>query len=216
MPSGGIGAFANILVQSFGFTTLQTQLLSMVQGTLLVIVMLSAVYLDRRYQQTTLAMLAGTVPAIAGTVVLLTVRDEGRASRIGLLLAYYAIYSFWACCALALSLVTRNVAGQTKKSTVIATNFVAWAAGNSVGPQTFQAADAPRYTIAFSTIMGCWVVLAVTVVLLRFYYKAQNRAKERASQGEGTHEGDGTTGFEDITDKVTPESSSCILLAKPC
>jgi hypothetical protein len=175
----------------------------MVMGGLLIIVMLSAVYIDRRYNQTTLAMLGGTIPAMAGTVVLLTVRNDGEASRVGLLLAYYSIYSFWACNSLALSLVTRNVAGQTKKATVIATNFISWAVGNAVGPQTFQATDAPRYFIAFSTMMASWVVLAITIIALRFYYKAQNRKKERASAGEPAGDGaNGASGFEDITDKV--------------
>jgi len=30
-------------------------------------------------------------------------------------------------------MISRNIAGQTKKSTIIATNFVAWAVGNSIG-----------------------------------------------------------------------------------
>lgn len=95
----------------------------MVSGVIQITAMLSAVWVDRRFHQTILAMMASVVPTIAGTIVLLTVPFE-RQKRVGLLFAYYIMISFWACSGLALSLVTRNVAGQTKKSVVIALNFV--------------------------------------------------------------------------------------------
>jgi hypothetical protein len=68
-----------------------------------------------------------------GTIIFMTVPNTGPASAKGLLIAYFSILSFWATSALVLSLLTRNVAGQTKKATVVATNFVGWCVGNSVG-----------------------------------------------------------------------------------
>jgi len=35
------------------------------------------------------------------------------------------------------SLISRNIAGQTKKSTALAMTFIAWAAGNMTAPQVF-------------------------------------------------------------------------------
>lgn len=75
--------------------------------------------------------------------------------------------SFWGCSGLALSLVTRNVAGQTKKSLVIASNFIWWAVGNSIGPQVFRSQDAPRYFLALAIIVACFVLLVVTLFALR-------------------------------------------------
>jgi hypothetical protein len=203
IPSGGIGTFSNILVKSFGFDVIQTILLTMVNGILMVIIMLSAAYIDRRYQRPTMAMLASTIPSIAATVVFLTVRIGDQSGRIGLLLSFYLIFSFWAASSLALSLLSRNVAGQTKKSTVLATNFVFWAVGNAIGPQIFISTDAPRYTIAFSITMACWVLLAITILLLRLYYKFQNQRKDRLIASDPSNN-QGTTilGFEDITDGV--------------
>jgi hypothetical protein len=64
----------------------------------------------------------------------MTVYDNGKRSReIGLLISYYITLSFWACATLGLSLVSRNIAGATKKSVCVAFNFVGWAAGNAVG-----------------------------------------------------------------------------------
>jgi hypothetical protein len=41
--------------------------------------------------------------------------------------------SFWAAQTLALSLLSRNIAGQTKKTVAVALNFIFWATGNAIG-----------------------------------------------------------------------------------
>jgi hypothetical protein len=203
LPSGGLGAFANIIIKSFGFTTWQTQLLQMVSGVIQIITMLSAVWVDKRFHQTILAMMASVVPTIAGTIVLLTVPFEVN-KRVGLLFAYYIMISFWACSGLALSLVTRNVAGQTKKSVVIAINFVFWATGNAIGPQVFRSQDAPRYFLALAIILGCFSLLEVTLFTLRTYYIWQNKRRDgKIARGEVVADVLFTQSFEDVTDRVS-------------
>jgi len=83
----------------------------------------------------------------------MTVQNHNDATRAGLLMSYYLVLSFWAAQTLSMTLITRNIAGQTKKSVVIAANFIAWSAGNAAGPQVFLPWDVPRYFIAFSTHM---------------------------------------------------------------
>lgn len=63
----------------------------------------------------------------------MTVKNTNNATEAGLLLSYYLCLSFWAAQNLGMSLLTRNVAGQTKKSVAVAMNFIAWAAGNAAG-----------------------------------------------------------------------------------
>jgi hypothetical protein len=63
----------------------------------------------------------------------MTVQNIDKATQIGLLISYYITLSFWSAQTLSLSLISRNIAGQTKKSTVVATNFVSWAVGNAIG-----------------------------------------------------------------------------------
>jgi hypothetical protein len=202
LPSSGLGAFSSLIVKGFGFEVLQTQLLAMVLGVLQITVMLTAVWVDRKTGQTILAMAASVIPSIAGTVVLMSVQRTSKANEVGLLLAYYVVISFWACAALALSLVTRNVAGQTKRATVIASNFVCWAAGNAVGPQVFRQQDEPRYFLAFSVQLACYCLLFILLFVLRAYYMYQNKIRDRR-MGEGEVVPDVTLahGFEDKTDK---------------
>lgn len=63
----------------------------------------------------------------------MTVKNTSKVTQVGLLLSYYIVLSFWAAQTLAMTLITRNVAGQTKKSVVVAMNFVCWASGNAIG-----------------------------------------------------------------------------------
>jgi len=48
---------------------------------------------------------------------------------------------------LSLSLVTSNIAGFTKKTTVISFIFIAYCVGNITEPQFFKSSEAPRYQV---------------------------------------------------------------------
>ena len=65
----------------------------------------------------------------------MTVVNTNTATEAGLLFSYYICLSFWAAQTLGMSMLTRNVGGETKKSVARAMNFIAWAAGNAAGPQ---------------------------------------------------------------------------------
>lgn len=67
----------------------------------------------------------------------MTVENTNTATEAGLLFSYYIVLSFWAAQGLGMSLLSRNVAGQTKKSVAVTMNFVAWAAGNAIGKVFF-------------------------------------------------------------------------------
>lgn len=73
----------------------------------------------------------------------MTVENTSTATEAGLLFSYYIVLSFWAAQGLGMSLLSRNVAGQTKKSVAVTMNFVAWAAGNAIG-KFFFFSSTPR------------------------------------------------------------------------
>lgn len=53
---GGLGVFSNIIIKSFGFTTLQTQLLNIAQGGVTIIVMVGSASLATWSHRTVLVM----------------------------------------------------------------------------------------------------------------------------------------------------------------
>ncbi|KAL4922796.1 major facilitator superfamily domain-containing protein [Aspergillus aurantiobrunneus] len=204
IPAGGIGAYANIIIKSFGYSTRETQLLTMVNGAVTTIALLASAYLDRKFQQTIYIMLASLVPSVICTSVLIGV-PFAPSRRVGLLIAYWAFYSFFTLTSLSLALLSRNVAGQTKKSVIIASNFVCWAAGNSIGPQVFRDRDAPRYYLAFSILLACFAIMVIVLCALRLWYAAHNRKRDaRIRTGEVVPDVNYTHAFEDVTDRENP------------
>ena len=73
-------------------------------------------------------------PAIAGSAVIYAIKPT-PSTRVGLLIAFYCTQFILAEGNLIFSLISRNVAGQTKKSTTLALTFIFWAGGNAAAPQ---------------------------------------------------------------------------------
>lgn len=81
--------------------------------------------------------------SFVGTICLMVVPLDTWAQHVGLLISYYITFSFWSSQTLALSLISRNIAGQTKKSVAISINFIIWAAGNAIGERLFLSFPVP-------------------------------------------------------------------------
>ncbi|KAI9323476.1 major facilitator superfamily domain-containing protein [Dichotomocladium elegans] len=205
LPTSGLGAFANIIINGFGFSVLNTQLLAMVLGAYIMFCLLSSSYITKRWGQTILVMAAYVVPSIIGTIVLLAVENKNTATKAGLLMCYYLTLSFWATSTLAISMLSRNVAGQTKKTVAVAVNFIFWAAGNAIGPQIFRPKDAPRYFAGFAVHLVCYVILITVLGLLRWHFIRENDKKKRFLE-EQTDAADtrGVHSFDDLTDRQNP------------
>ena len=146
--------------------------------------------------------------SFVGTTVLMTIKNSTKATQVGLLLSYYIVLSFWAAQTLGMSMISRNIAGQTKKTVVVAFNFISWATGNAIGPQVFLDYDKPRYLIAFATHMGCYTLLVLVIFFLRWYLRRQNSKKDRIQAElagqvgtEGVIDQRMVHAFEDLTDR---------------
>lgn len=201
-PTSGLGAFAGLIITGFDFTVLETQLLAMVLGAFIIIVLLGSTYLVTKFGQNCLIMGAFVVPSVIGTIVLMTVVESNTATKAGLLFSYYLCLSFWAAQTLGMSMLSRNIGGQTKKSVVTAMNFVAWSAGNASGTQVFRPTDAPRYFPAFASHMACYICLLTVIITLRWHLKRQNRLKDQ--QQGGQRDEAFVHAFEDLTDRENP------------
>ncbi|KAL8386820.1 hypothetical protein RB595_010362 [Gaeumannomyces hyphopodioides] len=204
LPTSGLGAYQGLVIVGFGFNRLEAQLLAMVLGFYILIVLLSSVWIVKKTDQSLLVMLGFVIPSFIGTILIMTLdltEDLGR--RVGLLICYYITLSFWSAQTLSLSMISRNIAGQTKKSVAITINFLAWSAGNSIGPQVFLSWNKPKYFIAFATHLGCYTLLVIVIVSLRFYLTYQNKHRDRLA-AEGVREArdeNMTRAFDDLTDR---------------
>ncbi|EON98225.1 putative allantoate permease protein [Phaeoacremonium minimum UCRPA7] len=210
---GGLGVFSNLIISSFGFTYLQTQLLNIAQGAVTIIVMVGGASLATWTRQTAWVMHAWTIPPIIGTAVIYSIQPT-HSTRIGLLIAFYCTQFYLAEGNLIFSLISRNVAGQTKKSTTLAITFVAWAAGNMTAPQS---SDAPRYRKGFTAHFCLYVLFNIILAILRILLTRRNKAKRAAAAAALVVEASATDlnkvdekishshAFEDLTDKENPD-----------
>jgi predicted MFS family arabinose efflux permease len=134
IPTSGLGSFANIIItENLHFDSLQTQLIAIPRGIAIIIILLSSTWFVNWTGQNLFVMAIYVIPSFIGTMMLIAFENTTPARKIGLLISFHVILTFWAAQGLAMSMISRNVAGQTKKSVVVAANFVCWAIGNAIG-----------------------------------------------------------------------------------
>jgi hypothetical protein len=71
------------------------------------------------------------------------------------------------------------------------------------GPQVFLSWNAPRYFIAFAVHIGCYTLLVIVIIFLRFWLRSQNAKKDAlvaANAQEGKDEAM-VHAFDDLTDR---------------
>lgn len=89
---------------------------------------------------------------------------------------------------LSISLPLANSSGHSKKVTMNAIFFVSYCIGNIIGPQCFQASDAPAYTQGYSGLMACIVVAMFAISGYGILCNLENKRRDRkvAELGEGS------------------------------
>ncbi|PNP79743.1 hypothetical protein FNYG_06836 [Fusarium nygamai] len=190
-------------------------LLNIAQGAVTIVVMVGSATLATATGQTAWVMHAWTIPPIIGTAIIYSIPPTSS-NRVGLLIAFYCTQLYLAEGNLIFSLISRNIAGQTKKSTTLAITFVAWAAGNMTAPQIFQKSDSPRFEKGFTAHFCLYVLFNIFLVILRLVLVRRNANKRKAAleasnaaddsnkQIEGDHLGH-LNAFADLTDKENPD-----------
>lgn len=74
-----------------------------------------------------------------------------------------------------------NIGGATKRAFSAAVISGSFSLGNIIGPQTFQARDAPEYRPAKLAVMGTQAGCAFTTFILFLYYVWQNKKRNNTS-----------------------------------
>lgn len=109
-------------------------------------------YLGDRYKNRILIATSGLLIAILGMVLIVALPLDNNGGRLG---GYYLTQASPTPFVAFLSLISTNVAGYTKKTTVAALYLIGYCVGNIIGPQTFRPEDGPRYVPAEITIIVC-------------------------------------------------------------
>jgi len=127
------------------------------------------------------AMVAYTLINATGTIVLCTVAPS-ESTRIGLFIAFILMQSFSAINTAMFLMMSRNIAGQTKKSLVYGSTFMAWGAGNAIAPQLFWDSWAPRYLPSLYIHLGIYTAFATLCLVTRVLLVRRNKDRDIAQQ----------------------------------
>ncbi|KAL4862827.1 hypothetical protein BDV12DRAFT_202688 [Aspergillus spectabilis] len=141
IPNGGFTTFSGLILQGFGYNTFHTLLLGIPGGVVVFILVLSSSIIASKVRNSRLIVsVVMTVLSVIGTALVYS--TSANASRyIGLILM--AAYS--AAMPVSMAMISSNIGGFTKRSTVNAIFFIMYCVGNVIGPQLFFESEAPRY-----------------------------------------------------------------------
>ncbi|KAJ5788192.1 Major facilitator superfamily domain general substrate transporter [Penicillium paradoxum] len=174
IPNGGISNFFNELIKGFGYEGKDSLILGVPGGAVEIVALLLNGYVGHITDQRILASLGGLVSAIVGMVLIVALP---LSNNVGRLIGYYLTQASPTPFVALLSLISSNIAGYTKKTTVAALYLIGYCVGNIVGPQTFRPEDEPRYVPAEVTIIVCWGVCILLLVGIWMWYRRENKKK---------------------------------------
>jgi hypothetical protein len=110
----------------------------------------------------------------------LLIRQLPANNRVGRLCGVYLFNSIGPTFPLILSLISSNVSGFTKKSTVNAMFFVAYCVGSIAGPQTYKSGEEKEgYPSAYVFMMVCLCVSILIAMTLRVMMQRENARRDR-------------------------------------
>uniref|UniRef100_A0A8H7N891 Major facilitator superfamily (MFS) profile domain-containing protein n=1 Tax=Bionectria ochroleuca TaxID=29856 RepID=A0A8H7N891_BIOOC len=207
IPNGGISNFSTLVIKGLGFNTLNTALLGIPQGVIVVIWIglgaLANKYMPKNNRTLVCAMFM--VPTIAGALGFLLAPNN---AYVGRLICFYLTGSYQASFVISLSLITSNTGGQSKKMIVSGMIWFGACIGNIVSPFFYLTEQAPTYKLGIGSLLVANVIELALFFVFRYAFKWENKRKEKKraelrAQGIST-DSLNATAFTDMTDKENP------------
>ncbi|KAI9326368.1 major facilitator superfamily transporter [Zopfochytrium polystomum] len=208
IPSGGISNFSTLIINGLGFNTLQTDLLGIPQGVLIVIWIGLGALANKHMPENsrTLVCALFMLPTIAGALGFLLAPTN---AYVGRLICLYLTGSYQASFVLSLSLITSNTGGQSKKMIVSGMIWFGACVGNIASPFFYKSEQAPSYPLGIGSLLVANCMELALFFVFRYAYKWENARKEKLREemrasGKDLDSGLNETAFTDMTDSENP------------
>lgn len=200
IPNGGIGTFSSLLIKgTMGYDTMMTLLMGLPAGACEFVGLLGFGVISLFVKNRMVLASITTIIALIGSC-LMSFAHLPKVQLGG----YYLLMVSPGAMIVMFSIVSSNVSGYTKKTTVGAIYLIGYCLGNLIGPQTFKAVNAPEYRPAKITMVAFYVITLVTLPLLYFVNRKENMRRDKlADEGMIPHRKNSE--FADFTDKENLE-----------
>lgn len=179
VSSGVVTTYSATLIRNLKYDPKQSALMNTPSGAVSIFFTLFVGFGIRLQSHRWAFIIACIIPAIIGGALMSFLPTSNKA---GILAGIYLTNAVVAPLAIFYNWIMANVGGSTKRAFAAAIISGSFSIGNIIGPQTFQARDAPDYRPAKLAVMGTQAGCAFTTFLLFLYYVWQN--KRRTSEGE--------------------------------
>ncbi|KAL3493301.1 major facilitator superfamily domain-containing protein [Aspergillus germanicus] len=196
-----ISTFTPIIINSFGFSTLESLLLVIPSGFYAGTMMLILPWIAYKYMSKGIRswlVVGCQLVTMVACILLLTLPLDQTG---GLLFACYIMPTVGAGYAVLMGLQIGNIAGYTKRSLSSSGLYIGYCLGNFVGPLCFRTQDYPRYVPGFIVTVVTTVIAGILVFIYRFVCLRDNRKRDAS----GVMEGFENAYQDDLTDKTNPQ-----------
>jgi MFS transporter, ACS family, allantoate permease len=140
-----------------------------------VFALIASGYAAYKLRNRILVSMVGLIVGLIGIILIVALPTSHNGGRLaGYYMTQCSVTPFVAL----LSLISSNVAGYTKKTTVAAIYLISYCVGNIIGPQTFRPKDAPTYRPGEITIICCMGACLIDLCFIYWYCKKENKRKE--------------------------------------
>ncbi|KAK4183984.1 putative allantoate protein [Podospora australis] len=181
VSSGVVTTYSATLIRGLGYTPKKAALMNTPSGAVSIFFTLLVGYGIRRQSHRWAWILVCIVPAIIGGALMSFLPTT---NRNGILAGIYLVNAVVAPLAIFYNWTVANIAGATKRAFAAAIISGSFSLGNIIGPQTFQAKDAPEYRPAKLAVMGTQAGCAITTFCLFLYYVWQNKKRNNRAENE--------------------------------
>ncbi|RAK80486.1 putative MFS transporter [Aspergillus fijiensis CBS 313.89] len=199
ISNAAISSFSALIIKNFGFTTKETELLTIPGGVVSVISILAGTHLAGRFDQRCLCVLGILGCGLLGGCLMAFAPSDNKGAMLA---GNYLTNCVGSALPLMYSIAGANVAGHTKKVTMNAIVLMSFCLGNILGPLSFRTQDEPEYMPAKVAIVATVSVAIMFTGLLKCYYICENRRREKNGRGEQHQE---NSEFLDLTDRENLE-----------
>ncbi|OJJ50216.1 hypothetical protein ASPZODRAFT_128842 [Penicilliopsis zonata CBS 506.65] len=186
VSSGVITTYSSTLIVSFGFSGPDAALLNMPSGVVSLVFLIAVGVGVRTTSHRWAWILACTIPGIIGASLLSFLPTaHGHSNKAGVLVGIYLVNAIIAVLPILWQWAMANCAGHTKRAFASALVAGSFSLGNIIGPQTFQARDAPAYHPAKVAVLATQASVAIVAAVLSLYYVWENQRRDQRALRAG-------------------------------
>ncbi|KAB8067734.1 major facilitator superfamily domain-containing protein [Aspergillus leporis] len=181
VSSGVVTTYSATLINGFGFSPPHSALLNTPSGIISIFFTLAVGIGIRRTSHRWAWLIFCTIPGIIGAALMSFLPKHNKA---GILIGIYLVNAIVAALPIIYQWTMANCAGHTKRAFASALVAGSFSVGNIIGPQTFQARDAPEYRPAKIAVLATQAAAGLLAFVLFCYYVFENRRRAK-NVGEG-------------------------------